>query len=127
MSNTIQPNDFAKAINELLDEYGDEVGDALQEVVKSTAKDASDKLKHQGEFNDITGDYRKSWRFDVKVTPLNVVGTVYAKEPHYRLTHLLEFGHAKQSGGRTRAFPHISIVNDWVGEEVVDRLERKLK
>lgn len=126
MSIRIQINDFSNAINELLDEYGDEVSNAMESAIKETANEATQKLKHEGTFNDITGAYRKNWKNKISKTNISVSAVVY-NDKHYRLTHLLEFGHAKQNGGRTKAFPHISNVNDWVGNELIEKLERKLK
>jgi len=67
------------------------------------------------------GKYAKSWR--VKTEP--EVGQphkriIHVKKPHYRLTHLLEYGHAKVGGGRVEGKPHIrpaekQVIRDFVG------------
>ena len=72
-----------------------------------------------------TGKYRKGWKTKVEESRLSIEGTVYnGAAPG--LTHLLEFGHVKQNGGRTRAFPHIAEVNDKAQEEFEKELIAKL-
>ena len=47
---------------------------------------------------------------------------VYNKK-HYRLTHLLEYGHAIARGtGRTPAKPHIKAVDEMVQSDFVNRV-----
>ena len=48
---------------------------------------------------------------------------VHAEKPEYALTHLLEKGHQKRSGGRTKAIVHIALAE----EAAVDELEKELR
>ena len=124
MSKTIGVADFSKTLNSILDKYGDEVRDNLSEAIKETAKESANELKKSGTFKG--NEYRRSWSSKTKPTKRLSVGYVVYNKEHYQLTHLLEFGHVKQNGGRTRAFPHIAPVNDKVEERVINKLERKL-
>lgn len=120
MSITIQPNEFYDTINKLLDEYGDDVAEAAAKTARKVALEGKKKVKAGGQGNWT--NYNPSWSMKTESDRLTFSAKIYNKK-HYRLTHLLEFGHAKVNGGRTRAFPHIKPVNDWVQKEY----ERKLK
>lgn len=116
--------DVQSEINKLLNDYGDEVIDALKESIDETAKESVSKLKQKGDFKGRK--YKSSWKSKNEASRLNY-GVVIFNEKHYRLTHLLEFGHVKQNGGRTRAFPHIAPVNDEAENLLIEKLERKLQ
>lgn len=120
MSITIQPNEFYDTINKLLDEYGDDVAEAVATTARKVALEGKKKVKAGGQGNWT--NYNPSWSIKTESDRLTFSAKIYNKK-HYRLTHLLEFGHAKVNGGRTRVFPHIKPVNDWVQSEY----ERKLK
>lgn len=111
-------------INLILAQYATTVDKGMDEALKSTAKDAVDKLKSTSPKEK--GTYAKSWKVK-KGKKLYYV--VYNEQ--YQLTHLLEKGHDVvawgKKCGRTKAKPHIAPVNDWVKEEAVKRLEENLK
>lgn len=74
------------------------------------------------------GKYAKSWA--MKTEP--EVGQphkriVHVKAPHYRLTHLLEHGHAKKGGGRVEGKPHIRPAEEQVMKEFVAEVEEAIK
>ena len=120
----IRPEQFADAVNKILQDYGDEARETMEEIVTATAKESAKKMKSSGSFGG-KGTYKKGWKAKIEKSRLSVEAVVYNPKQYY-LTHLLEFGHAKQNGGRTRAFTHIEPVNDWTQEEVVSKLEEKL-
>ena len=120
MANIIKPEQLEATVNKLLKEYGEDVRKAAGEAVKEVADEATNELHTAGSFRGTK--YRASWTNEVKKTATSTDATVFNRK-HYRLAHLLEFGHAKQNGGRTREFPHIAPIND----KVPENFERKLR
>jgi hypothetical protein len=114
----IEAQDLRKVVDDILDEYSEEVSEAVGTAVTKTANEAVKELKQgKGGFNNHV--YSKGWTKKITKHRLYSEATVYNKS-HGHLTHLLEFGHAKRNGGRTRAFPHIAPINDKVPEMFVD-------
>ena len=68
-------------------------------------------------------EYAKLAAEDLKKDAIQIV--VHSKR--YQLTHLLEFGHAKRGGGRTRAFPHIAPAEQAGIEQLTRDIERDLQ
>lgn len=120
----IRPEQLTSTVNKILEEYGDEAREIMEQTITTTAREAAKQLKSAGGFGG-SGKYQKGWKAKIEKKRLNIEAYVYnAKQPG--LTQLLEFGHAKQNGGRTRSFEHIAPINDWAQKEAVSRLEEKL-
>lgn len=102
------PNQLADEINNVLRGYVQEVADEIEAAKKQTAKDITNELKTTSP--KMTGAYRQGWTF--KKTGSKHEATEYTvyNKPEYRLTHLLEHGHAKRGGGRVAARVHIAPV-----------------
>lgn len=109
-----------KQIGDLLDEYSREIKEGIKESTEKIAKGGADELKKISPKRK--GKYAKSWEAEQQ-------GNTYVirNKDHYRLTHLLEFGHATRSGGRTRAFPHIKNVEEKIKKDYQDEIERLIK
>ena len=102
---TVSIDEMGNAIQKEFEEYIELTQDKVKTICKEVADDVKDEIQTHAPVD--TGKYKKSWKIteDGKSSK-GVKYTVHAGE--YRLTHLLENGHAKRGGGRTRAFPHIS-------------------
>ena len=120
-------------IDKLASEIAKELSTYSQEVVQKVnvsservGKTAVKQLKQTSPKR--YGDYAKSWT--MKTEP--EVGQphkriVHAKAPHYRLTHLLEHGHAKRGGGRVEGKPHIRPAEEMVIQEFVAEVEEAIR
>ena len=90
---------------------------AVRKAGKSVKKDI------QANAPKKTGAYSKSWTVKTtKETSESLELTVHSPKK-YQLAHLLEKGHAKRGGGRTKATPHIAPAE----EKAVKDLEADIK
>ena len=126
MSRTVSIGEMADAIMEDLQEYAD----AAAMDVKAAVRKSANTVKRQiGEKAPVgkTGRYAKSWR--VKTTEENsqkLIQTVHSPK-RYMLAHLLEKGHAKRNGGRTKAIPHIAPAEQAGAEQLETLIRRALE
>ena len=126
MSRNVSIGEMADAIMSDLQEYADA---AAMDVKAAVRKSANTVKKQIGENAPVgkTGRYAKSWR--VKTTEENsqkLVQTVHSPK-RYMLAHLLEKGHAKRNGGRTRAIPHIAPAEQAGVEQLESLIRRALQ
>ena len=130
MAQSVPPEQLAAAINKTLAEYAGLVDADVEEVVEKIGKEAAKKVKANIQSSGIggTGAYLKSISSKkLKQDGHRFARIAYSKKPHYRLTHLLEFGHAKVNGGRTRAFPHWNAAAREARADFEKALKEKLK
>ena len=115
MADVIAPDEFAAAIIDAMQEYAGLIEEDVERVTREVSKETREKIKTNARTKGLvrTGTYLKSWRVKVKLKPMGTAATIYAADPHYRLTHLLEHGHAKVNGGRVPAYPHIGDAERW--------------
>ena len=119
----IKIDGLTAAIEEALQSYSRVTQEAMRHAVDDTARDTVERLRETSPKQ--TGAYAKSWA--EKETGKKRAGTyqktVYNRAPNYRLTHLLEKGHAKVNGGRVPAQPHIAPAE----EAAIEQFERELR
>ena len=100
---------FSLAVMEAMKEFQQSVDYDLvyvtQKVAHQAAKNVQANITESGVGG--TGQYKKSIKArKIKDSPLSKKSVIYSEKPYYRLTHLLEHGHAQVNGGRTRPFIH---------------------
>ena len=99
-------DEMGNVIQKEFEEYIDLTAKEIKSICKEVADDVCETIKDKAPVD--TGAYKKSW--DVTLTEEKNNGVVYTvhSKTQYQLTHLLENGHAKRNGGRTKAQPHIA-------------------
>ena len=117
-------DNLADMILKELENYSEGVTDGVKKAVDVVAKEVNVEIKKNVTFTKRSGDYVKAFRVkSVYEGRYNKGKTWHVGNGEYRLTHLLEKGHAKRGGGRTKAYPHIKF-----GEELaIKRMEELAK
>lgn len=117
----IKVDDLAKTIQKELEQYHRLTNEQLKETVREVGKETKEVVKENAPVK--SGDYRKSWAVKVVNESADRLHLVVHSKDSYQLTHLLEFGHAKRNGGRTKAIPHIGDAE----QKAVQSFEKKVK
>jgi len=126
MTKTINIDRLAAEIAKGLREFSGEVVEKVDISSERIGKEAVKRLKQTSPKD--SGDYAKSWTMTTEKAvgqPHNRI--VHAKAPHYRLTHLLEHGHAKVNGGRVEGIPHIRPAEEEVIKQFMAEVEEAIE
>lgn len=100
--------------------YSDEKFDEVKEIVEDEAAALTKNLKNNSPKD--TGKYAKSWKSSKRFENSSEI-RVIVHDKEYRLTHLLEKGHAKRGGGRVKAIPHIAPAEEHMRQNVDRRIK----
>jgi hypothetical protein len=125
---TVKIDQLAAEIAKGLAEYSQDVVEKVNVSSEKVGKAAVKRLKRTSPKRPGSGKYAKSWT--MKTEP--EIGQphkriVHVKAPHYRLAHLLEYGHAKVGGGRVEGRPHIGPAEEEVIREFTREVEEAIK
>lgn len=129
MANVIGADQLAAEIAATLQDYYGAVVEDVEAVTKTVGKATREKVRANARAVGVvrTGKYLKSWRVKITAKDGKANATIYAEAPEYRLTHLLENGHASVNGGRVPAYPHIGKAERWAIEEFEQRLKEAIE
>jgi hypothetical protein len=122
----INIDQLAAEIAKGLAEYSQDVVERVNASSERIGKEAVKQLRQTSPKK--TGKYAKSWTMTTeKEFGQPHTRIIHAKAPHYRLTHLLEYGHAKVGGGRVEGRPHIRPAEEMVIREFMAEVEEAIK
>ena len=122
---TVRVDQLADAVMKGLEDYAKLATDDLKKDVQKAGKKVKEQIKSTAPKR--TGKYAKSWAVKKMRETSDSIQVVVHSRNRYQLTHLLEFGHAKRGGGRTRAFPHIEPAEQAGMEQLMRDIENDLK
>ena len=130
MAITCKPSDFAAEVAAQLKDYSSTVIRAAGAEAVNCGKDCVTELKRTSPKRKGRGGgaYARSWAIKKESTSGGLVTTcIVHNKDHYQLTHLLENGHAKRNGGRTKAYPHIKPAEERVVAEYTKRVKEAIE
>lgn len=124
----IDVNDFANKIKNILEEWRGVTEEAVAMGIAETAEHAVNQLHAanpagSGQYASWS-DYNASWRSSSTPWAKGKQSVVVHNEKKYRLTHLLENGHALKNGGRARPFPHIAPVAEEAERDLLENIRK---
>ena len=115
---------LASTIMEEMQEYSELTVQEMKAAVKKIVAAARKEVQAGAPIR--TGKYQNSWSTKTLLESSVSLQMVVYSPRRYQLAHLLEFGHAKRGGGRTRAFPHIAPAEQNAERNLEMELVRKL-
>ena len=107
-----------KQMNEILDASLKNVQVTTEQAARVCASQSAAALRVVSPKK--TGDYAADWIMEAirgrsgsrQIGAFSINGYRVRNATHYQLTHLLEYGHLKVNGGRTKKYEHIKPVEE---------------
>ena len=117
----IRADALAVAITRELSEYSQEVTERLKEEVLAAAKRCVEEIKMKAPV--CTEKYKKGWKFKVVYESNEDIRIMIYNSAKPQITHLLENGYAKRSGGRVPGIPHIRPAEKNAEERILKKVK----
>ena len=128
MSKTIDVEELGEAIAKELTIYGQNVIDGIKDEAKRSIKQLVKDTKATAPVGNRQKHYRDSITSTKTMETDRAVEYVwYVKGSNYRLSHLLERGHALRDGGRTEGTHFIQNATDPILEKYLESVEDIIK
>ena len=127
MAKKVSISEFEKEMIDVLEKYKGQAREAVAEVLPQVGKETVKDLREKSPKNK--GDYARGWKYQMdprRKNKNNSQMVVYNKD-HYRLTHLLEKGHAKVNGGRVEGQPHIAPAAEEAEKKALEMIKSKIE
>lgn len=114
-------------LDEILNEYADNIAAGLDKAKIAVGKAGVQMIKQECRQFKGNGKYAKSWTYDILHSRIG--DTVIIHSELYRLTHLLENGHAKvgKMGGYVQGYPHIKPVEEKIKALFEDKVRTVIR
>lgn len=128
MSNrTIKPEELQEAIQAELSAYTKEATEQTREILS----DAMDDLVERTKTTAPVGKRRRHYKSNItsrllENTPFSAIYQWYVKGSDYRLSHLLNNGHALRDGGRYAGTQFITKAYEKTEKELETKIESRL-
>ena len=128
MSTTVSTEQLSEAINKDLTLYGQHVIDGI----KKEAKNSMGQLVKQTKATAPVGHRKKHYRDSIKSKKVSendrsISYLWYVAGSDYRLSHLLENGHALRNGGRVEGTHFIKNASDPILQQYIQAVEEVIK
>lgn len=114
-------DNIASVLADELSQYSEEVAEEVKQAVDDVSQELVENIKKDSPKK--TGKYAKGWTSKVEYESKTDKRIRVYNKTDYQLTHLLEYGHAKQNGGRVEGKAHIRP-NE---EKAIKQLEKKIE
>lgn len=124
MAKKISVDQLSSEIMSALDEYKKVTDEVVKTAVNSVSKET--KAMAQAGSPVKSGGYQKGWAVKKTSEKTGQVSITVYNRTKPGLTHLLEKGHAKRSGGRVAGKPHIAPAEEYAVNELEAAIKRGL-
>lgn len=121
----IEIDDFASALMEELSEYSDEVAEKIKKDTKEVADKCVEEIRERSPKS--TGAYKDGWGSETTLETRKNIQITIRNKKKYRITHLLENGHAKVNGGRVEGIVHIRIAEQNAEKMMVEKVKEAVR
>lgn len=122
---SIPVGNLASEVMKQLNEYAEVTTEGMKKAVNDAGKTVRKEIQSGAPVK--SGRYKKSWTAKKTAESTSKLEVTVHSKNRYQLAHLLEHGHAKRNGGRTKAKPHIAPAEEIGARKFEQDIERMIR